>query len=302
MVWITWRQHRAALVGALVLTVVLSALLLWLWQGVVEVNAACSVLDCWLGAAGAMGDRLAFSYTSLYFAQPALGGLIAVFWAAPLLAREYEQRTYLLAWSQDVTPMRWLVGKVAVLGAAAVVLSAVLAVASWQLVQAMKASPGGTFAMNDSRALEFWPPTQVMYTLFGFALGLAVGMATRRILPAMGITLVAFAAVRVAIASTVVHWLAPVRTTVPVTANSPDPDQAYYGGLSYLDSASQPVQVPAGCYDGPCLTRHGVTSVSAVFETVEQTATFQWTEVISYAVLTAVCAGVAWALVRRATR
>jgi len=302
MVWITWRQHRTALVGTLVVTAALSALLLWMWQGVAELNAACSALDCWTGVAGAMGGRLTFTYAALNIGQPVLGGLIAVFWAAPLLAREYEQRTYLLAWSQDVTPMRWLGGKVALLGAAAVVLSAVLAVASWQLAMAMKASPGGSFGMTDYRALELWPPTQVMYTLFGFALGLAIGMATRRTVLAMGTTLVAFAAVRFVIAGTVVHWLAPVRVVVPVSADLPVPEQAYYAGASYLDSTGQPVTLPTGCYEQPCLSQHGVTSVAAVFQPVERAATFQWLEVITYAVLTLACAAVAWTLVRRATR
>jgi len=302
MLWITWRQHRTALIGMLAVTVGVSALLLWMWQGVAELNAACSALDCWTGVAGAMGDRLTYVYTVLYLGQPVLGGLIAVFWAAPLLAREYEQRTYLLAWSQDVTPMRWLGGKVALLGSAAVVLSAVLAAASWQLVEAMKVSPGGTFGMTDYGALELWPPTQVMYTLFGFALGLAIGMATRRIVLAMGATLVAFAAVRFVIAGTVVHWLAPVRVVGPVSRDLPVPDQAYYGGASYLDSAGQPVRLPTGCYDQPCLSQHGVTSVSAVFQPIERAATFQWLEVITYAVLTVACAAVAWTLVRRATR
>jgi ABC-type nitrate/sulfonate/bicarbonate transport system ATPase subunit len=37
--------------------------------------------------------------------------VIAAFWAAPLVSREYEQGTHLLAWSQDVAPSRWLAGK-----------------------------------------------------------------------------------------------------------------------------------------------------------------------------------------------
>jgi ABC-type transport system involved in multi-copper enzyme maturation permease subunit len=302
MVWITWRQHRTALVGGLVVTAVLTGLLLWIWQGVAEINAACAALDCWIGAAGAMGDRASYTYTVLFLGQPVLGGLIAVFWAAPLLAREYEQRTYQLVWSQDVTPMRWLGGKVAVLGAAAVVLSAVLAAASWQLVEAMRTSPGGTFGMNDYRALEYWPPTQVLYTLFGFALGLAVGMATKRVVLAMGATLVTYAAVRLAIAGTVTHWLAPVHEVVPVTAGVPLPTQAYNSSLVYLDSTGSPVPVPAGCYDAACLAQHGVATVSGIYQPIGRAVMFQWMEVITYAVLTVVCAGVAWALVRRATR
>ena len=41
--------------------------------------------------------------------------LIGVFLGVPLLAREHEQRTLLLAWSQDITPQRWLWTKLALL-------------------------------------------------------------------------------------------------------------------------------------------------------------------------------------------
>ena len=37
---------------------------------------------------------------------PAL--LAGMFLGVPLLAREHEQRTLVLAWSQDITPQRWL--------------------------------------------------------------------------------------------------------------------------------------------------------------------------------------------------
>ena len=42
--------------------------------------------------------------------------LIGVFLGVPVLAREHEQRTLLLAWSQDVSPARWLWTKLALLG------------------------------------------------------------------------------------------------------------------------------------------------------------------------------------------
>jgi hypothetical protein len=279
MLWITWRQHRTALIGTLAVTVGVSTLLLWMWQAVAELNYACSQHDCITGVPGALGDQLRWVYASLYFGQPILAGLVAMFWGAPLLAREFEQRTHLVAWAQDVTPMRWFGSKVALLGAAVLVLSAVLATASWQLVGAMKDS-GHYFGMDDFKALEQWPPTQVLYTLFGFALGLAVGLLVRRTVLAMGTTLIVFAVVRLVVAFTVLWWVPPLQVTA-----SPQSDV-----------------LPPGAYELSGYAMPYLKSVVFRYQPVERLATFRWLEVITYAVLTLLLAGVAWAGVRRATR
>src|SRR5699024_6537668 len=54
------------------------------------------------------------------------GAVVAVFWAAPLLAREYEQRTHLFAWAQDVSALRWLVAKTLLLATVATGFAALL--------------------------------------------------------------------------------------------------------------------------------------------------------------------------------
>jgi hypothetical protein len=276
MLWITWRQHRAALVGTAAVTVVIGALLLWMDRDVRELTDACAQHDCITGVAGALGEQLRYLRALLVVGQPVLAGLIAVFWGAPLLAREYEQRTNLLVWSQDVSVLSWLGRKVALLGAAAVVLSVGLAAASWRLVEAMKAAQG--LEMDDYGALELWPPTQVTYTLFGFALGLAVGLVARRTVLAMGTALVVFAAVRLVVAYTVLWWLPPLRLRVT--------------GLDHQ------APLPAGAYflngDSP--------GDDLIYQPIERLATFRWLEVTTYALLTLALAGVAWTLVRRETR
>ena len=301
MLWITWRQHRTALLSTLAATVLISALMLWLWQGVAELNDACAQHDCITGVAGALGARVSYVYTALNLLQPVLGGLIAVFWGAPLLAREYEQHTNLLVWSQDVTPLRWIGSKVVLLGSAAVLLSAGLAAASWQLVEAMGVA-GNTFGMDGFRALDLWPPVQVLYTLFGFVLGLATGLVVRRTVLALGATLVVFALVRAVIANTLLQWLEPTRMLTAPTDDWPLPSGSYSVGTVYLDAAGQEMAPIRGCYDTKCMVEHGAHTLSLTYQPVERLATFQWMEVIAYALLTLVAAGVAWTLVRRATR
>ena len=195
MLWVAWRQHRVALLVTAVFAVVVTAWILWMWAGMEEINAACHQHDCWLGMSEAYGPRLQYSYAVINLGLPVIGALVAVFWGAPLLAREYEQRTYLLAWSQDVSRTRWFGTKIGLLAVGALVVSTVVAVASWLLITAMQASD--TYGMTVFRAFDAWPPLQVMYALFGLALGVAVGALVRKTVLAMGLTLIFFALVRV---------------------------------------------------------------------------------------------------------
>jgi hypothetical protein len=120
----------------------------------------------------------------------------------------------------------------------------------------------------------------VLYTLFAFALGLAVGLLVRRTVLAMGTTLVVFATVRLVVAFTVLWWVPPLHVT-----SSPDGDA-----------------LPPGAYDLSGYAMPYLKSVVFTYQPVERVATFRWLEVITYAVLTLILAGAAWAGVRRATR
>jgi hypothetical protein len=59
-----------------------------------------------------------------------------------VLAREHEQRTLLLAWSQDVTPQRWLWTKLAVLGAMTAAATAAVSAAAGHLADVMTIATG----------------------------------------------------------------------------------------------------------------------------------------------------------------
>lgn len=134
LVWVTWRQHRAV-VGLTAFIVVLAVL------------PTPQPLD---------------SFDGLVVLAFAPG--VAVFWGAPLLAREFEERTHLVAWGQDVTPARWIAVKCALLAAVLVVLG----------------TPLG--------------PDQVLRAVFGFFLGVGVGLVLRRTVAAMAVTFVLYAA------------------------------------------------------------------------------------------------------------
>lgn len=180
MIWLTWRQHRAAVVLSAVLAVATAALL-----------ALSKRLD------------LFTSDWSYRLAPSAVGAVVAVFLAAPLISREYENRTNLVAWGQDTTPQRWLAKKVLLLGAAAVVLSLlVTTVARLQFGDHGRAD-------FDIAVFETNVVLQAAYTVFGFALGLAFSAFYRRTLVAVGATLVVFVAARFGIALLARQYVIP---------------------------------------------------------------------------------------------
>ncbi|MGO9583359.1 MAG: hypothetical protein ACLP36_11165 [Acidimicrobiales bacterium] len=138
--------------------------------------------------------------------------LLGLFWGASLLAKEFEDGTNGLAWTQGVTRRRWLRSNLiwAIL-AAAVWGAAVTAVVTWWSLCEIslglaRLSPG---------PFDIQGIVPVAYSVFAVALGIAVGSMIRRVLPAMATTLAAFVAVRVVIAVLVrPHFMSPVSRLV----------------------------------------------------------------------------------------
>src|ERR1019366_8388341 len=125
---------------------------------------------------------------------PALIGMAV---GAPLIPRELEAGTHLLAWSQGVTRGRWFLVRAALLVVCAVAAAAVLAAIAqgWFAIQR---DLGGS--MTVWGGFDIAPPVVIAYTLFALALGIPAGAALRRTQPAMAVTLFAYVAVRVSIA------------------------------------------------------------------------------------------------------
>jgi hypothetical protein len=120
---------------------------------------------------------------------PALAG---AFIGAPLLAREYEDGTWRLAWSQGVTRMAWLrrqlLGTVAVTALSAALFTAVL---TWWLSPVNDVN--GRFTNN---GFDFTGVVPLAWALLAFAIGVLAGTALRRVIPAMAVTLLGYAAIR----------------------------------------------------------------------------------------------------------
>ncbi len=205
MTWLTWRQYRlqAAIAGALlaaltVLLVVTGIPMLSQWHSAL---ASCTAS----GTCGNLSSTLFLGSHAVGFlvvmtlgVPPALGVLLG----APLVAHEAETSARIFAWTQGVTRRRWLAVKAGwVLLAAAVTGGAVSALVTWWSGP-NNALYGDAFSSSRFDLMGIVP---VGYAVFAVALGIAAGALIRRVVPAIGITLVGYIAVRTAID----FWLRP---------------------------------------------------------------------------------------------
>jgi hypothetical protein len=199
MTWLVWRQHRlealAAATAVAVLAVVVTPTALHLYQ----VTALLRQGGCLGGSpqvsCGTATDAFNATSRTLQGIVPLLNilpGLAGAFIGAPLLAREYEDGTWRLAWSQSVTRLAWLrrqlLGTLAVTALSAALFTAVV---TWWLSPVNYVN--GRFTSN---GFDFTGVVPAGWALLAFATGVLAGTALRRVIPAMAITLAGYAAIR----------------------------------------------------------------------------------------------------------
>ena len=199
LAWVTWRQHRFALAGVLV---VLGGLgLFMVFNGLAmhhEYHSlgldTCGELD----GPSCQSQLTVFqqNYHSLADHLPhflmILPGLIGVFAGAPLVARELESGTFRFAWTQGRTRVQWIVTKLVLLG---VVLTAITLAFSALFTWWYRPFDAITGRMTPSGAYEISGLVFAARTLFGFTLGALLGLLIRRTVPAMAATAAGWAAV-----------------------------------------------------------------------------------------------------------
>jgi hypothetical protein len=225
MIWLTWRQFRAAAATMLAALAALAAVLALTGPGLAH-GYATGIAACTTHSGGCsdfvrqffnhhQGSFLAV--TAVVLGLPALVGL---FWGAPLITRELEAGTHRLVWNQSITRTRWLAVKLTLTGLAAMTAAGLgsLAVTWWS-------SPIDKTATNFPKMAPLLFAGRgivpVGYAAFAFALGVTVGMLVRRTLPAMAITLAVFVALQFAMPLLVrPHLLPPTRSAVQITESN----------------------------------------------------------------------------------
>ncbi len=203
MIWLSWRQQRTETLLALVLIGLLAALCipaaihlasLYTHDGIAacvnrQTSACRSAIESFAGHAGVLRD-LAGGWLNL------VPGLIGVALAAPLVL-DLEQGTATFAWTQGVTRARWLASR---LGLA--VVTALAAGGAYSLLLGWYRVPlDKVFGPFSDGAFDGQGIVPLAYVLFGFALGLAVGVVLRRTAPAIVVAFVAYVAGRIFVQS-----------------------------------------------------------------------------------------------------
>ncbi|MDX6207548.1 MAG: hypothetical protein QOF39_3605 [Frankiales bacterium] len=263
MIWQTWRQHRAEASVAAFILVVVSAVMVAVGNAARSRAHLLGLPGC-LSSHGDCSNALEQMHQHFHTIPPITGSLIAVpllagmFWAAPLVSREYEAGTHRLAWTQSVAPLRWITTKLilifSVLALAALVLGIL---AAWTL-SPLSPAFGGRY---NSTLYDIQGVVPVACMLFALALGVATSALIRRTIPAMAVTLVGYAAARIPVHFFRAH-LAPFArysATVPVRAltdrpgGSPQslgaatlPPGAWVNSVSITDSAGHSIATGGG--------------------------------------------------------
>jgi ABC-type transport system involved in multi-copper enzyme maturation permease subunit len=329
MTWLTWRQFRAQALIALGALAALTIYLVVLGLKIRQTYDA-NVVDC---ATGCSLSNARDALENGYFEMLLLSGLLVVlvpaligaFWGAPLVARELETGTHRLVWNQSVTRTRWLAVKLTFVTLAGVALAGALS-----LLLTWAASPYDKLLAGRFDPLSF-PTRNIVplgYALFAVVSGIAIGLLVRRTVPAMAITLAAFAVLQILVPTAIrPHLQPPVTQTVAFDADTRVSEFSTGGGngvtingyentlpgawmlsgrVPLLDAAGKQVtrEQISGCIKGDlrkdmaCLAQKNL-HFTVTYQPASRYWTFQWLELGAYLLLGGVLAGFAFWRIRR---
>jgi hypothetical protein len=272
MIRLTWRQFRteawvaiAALVAIAITFAVTRPSLTHMYDS--SGIAACQIRnDCGnLAATFIRQVKADGAYPALYavgvvvmYLVPAI---IGVFWGAPLIARELEDGTYRLAWTQSVTRTRWLAVKLGLLGLAAMAVTGLfsLIITWWASPLDQAATLGSPILSNRMMPLLFAGHgiVPIGYAAVAFALGATAGALIGRIVPAMAVTVVLFVAVQLIMVNFVRPYLIPPAHTTAAVSTGDAYWHSVGNGLLITGKAVIPgawvVSASGHVYTGPAI-------------------------------------------------
>ncbi|MES1247596.1 MAG: ABC transporter permease subunit [Actinomycetota bacterium] len=201
MAWVTWRQHRSQLVAGLGVLAAIAVAALVTALPVRDAYHHQALSSCLPPAARPGCDLLVNHFRSEFGSLAQVGRWLillpglALLVGAPLLARELEHGTFLLAWTQGVSRRRWLLAKTALLGAGVVVLAALAGLLAIWWRSPFDHVEGRMAPM----AFDVEGVVVPAYTLYALALGVLAGVVLRRTLAALALAAAGFVLTRLGV-------------------------------------------------------------------------------------------------------
>ena len=289
MSWLIWRVYRAQAVTVAVLVAAFAALLLVTGVQVAAQWHSALVTCTQSHTCGNLSGTLFLGSHAVGFlvimtlGVPAILGMLC---GAPLVAHEFETGTSQFVWTQSITRGRWLAVKTGwLLLAAAAVGAVVSGLVTWwsgpnNALQANAFSPG---------RFDIMGIVPVGYALFAMALGITAGALARRTLPAIGITLAGFIAVRFVVFGWVrPHLMSAVTTYFPLNVGFTPAGSFWQLAAGYVGADGQPITIPQSTNGQVLNTAIGgipVTSLPAPCQALAGSGNTPFTRASEHAVL-----------------
>ena len=285
MTWLLWRQHRLQAATSAVLLAMLGVLLASTGVHMADVyrHAVTQCSNCLLVGSLFQGYGAVIDIVTVTVAVPLVLGIV---FGSVLVAREAEQATDVLVWTQGVSRRRWLFSKAATaLAATVVVAAAMTAIVTW-----WSGTPNSLY-QNRFDPLKF--DTQnlmpVAFAVFALGLGLFVGALIRRTLPTIAVTAGGFLAARLPFEIYIRPHLQAARHLVgPLSKELATPKGAWVLGSTFFGPAGQTISGPfdpqtvcPAAFDrssaAACLNRLGYR-VQVNYQPAARYWHFQWLE------------------------
>ncbi|WP_431959112.1 ABC transporter [Actinacidiphila sp. bgisy160] len=284
MIWLVWRQHRAAYWTLLAVTAIAVAWMLYQRAGLLDHLTAKgwphSSPDTWTENISPYSAALTKASLGLGFIPILLG----VFLGAPLLAGDLESGTAKLVTSQAAGPARWLAAKIGISALVVVVCTVALSF-TFGRWWAPVSKQNTVLDWSSGPAFDNTGPVPVALALFTVLGGVAIGMVLRRTLLSMVVTFFFAAAVQVVWA----HFRLDLGHVIRVTTDSgvdggtpPLPTAAFEIDQSYVTSSGETLGWSTCVHAGSdkaveaCRQQKGIVGWAVDYLPITQMSGMQW--------------------------
>lgn len=269
MTWVALRQGRSETVLVAVLMAALGILLVLTGAHMRSAFDASGLTACTGASARPASCSLLTSnfesqFDTINQLGPWLGlapGLLGVLLATPFVL-ELDQGTYRLAWTQSITPRRWLTTRLAMLVLGAVLCGGlVIALATWS-----RQPLDALFGRIDPNSFDLEGIVPIAYTLFAATAVVAIGTISRRTGLAVSAGFGAYLALRLLLRALRQDLIPAVHATMLIPNGPRGIFQAWGISHGFTNAHGQglPSRVITSCFDGRgslspgCLAHHGV--------------------------------------------